>query len=110
MRTGIYRTGRQQGPAIKKLIEYGILSKSVRGMPSKRYFTFNIKGLDSSMVANVLNEKYKIAVRAGMHCSPLIHKKLGTEKLGAVRVSLDYNNEFYEIDFLIKALNVPAFV
>lgn len=38
-------TGRQQGPAIKKLIEYGILSKSVRGMPSKRYFSFNIKGL-----------------------------------------------------------------
>ena len=75
---------------------------------SLNVFTFNIKGLDSSMVANVLNEKYKIAVRAGMHCSPLIHKKLGTEKLGAVRVSLDYNNEFYEIDFLIKALKEIA--
>ena len=75
---------------------------------SLNVFTFNIKGLDSSMVANVLNEKYKIAVRAGMHCAPLIHKKLGTEKFGAVRISLDYNNEFYEIDFLIKALKEIA--
>lgn len=68
-------------------------------------FSFNIKNLDSNEVANILNEKYSIAVRSGLHCAPLIHKKLKTEKLGAVRVSIDYNNEFYEIDTLIKALN-----
>jgi len=66
--------------------------------------SFNIKNMDSIMVANVLNEDYNICVRAGLHCAPLIHKKLGTLERGAVRVSLDYNNTKEEIDYLIYAL------
>jgi len=71
---------------------------------SLNVFSFNIKGIDSMRVANILNEKYSIAVRSGLHCAPLIHKRLGTLKTGAVRVSLDFNNEYWEIDYLIKAL------
>lgn len=73
-------------------------------LTSQSVFSFNIKNMDSSEVANILNEKYKIAVRAGLHCAPLIHKKLNTTKIGAVRVSLDFNNTFNEIDYLISAL------
>lgn len=71
---------------------------------SKNVFSFNIKNTDSVMVANLLNEKYGIAVRSGLHCAPLVHRKLNTTKKGAVRVSLDFNNTFEEIDYLIFAL------
>ncbi len=67
-------------------------------------FSFNVAEMDSSFVANQLNEEFGIAVRSGLHCAPLIHKKLGTLTQGAVRVSLDYHNTFQQINFLIYAL------
>ncbi|MBQ9795449.1 MAG: aminotransferase class V-fold PLP-dependent enzyme [Clostridia bacterium] len=75
---------------------------------SKNVFSFNIKNLDSGTVANILNEKYNICVRAGLHCSPLIHKKNRTQEIGAVRVSLDFNNSYEEVEYLIFALKQIA--
>ncbi len=71
---------------------------------SQNVFSFNVKNMDSSLVANILSEKYNICVRSGLHCAPLIHKKLNTLESGAVRVSIDFNNTFAEIDKLIFAL------
>lgn len=71
---------------------------------TKNVFSFNIKDLDCMLVADLLNE-HDICVRAGLHCAPLIHKKLGTLKRGAVRVSVDHFNTFEEINKLIFALN-----
>ncbi len=69
-------------------------------------FSFNIKNMDPSYVANVLDENYNICVRSGLHCSPLAHKFLGTfSKGGTVRASLDFFNTFAEIDEFINALN-----
>ena len=75
---------------------------------SQNVFSFNIKNLDSGTVANALNEQYHICVRAGLHCAPLVHKKNGTLNDGAVRVSVDFNNSFAEIDYLIYALKEIA--
>ena len=47
----------------------------------------NIRGLDSSRAADLLAEDYGIAVRAGAHCAPRMHRALGTEQTGAVRFS-----------------------
>ncbi len=66
--------------------------------------SFNFKNYDSTAVANMLDEKFNICVRSGLHCAPLIHKKLKTINSGAVRVSLDFNNTFEEIDKFIYAL------
>lgn len=85
---------------LKKLNFLEIYSKE----SSKNVFSFNIKNLDSAYVSNVLNEKYNICVRSGLHCAPLVHKKLNTTEIGAVRVSLDFNNTFEEIDYLVRAL------
>ena len=72
---------------------------------NRSVFSFNIKNMDSSYVANVLDENYNICVRSGLHCSPLAHKFLGTfSKGGAVRVSLDFFNTYAEIDEFINAL------
>ncbi len=71
---------------------------------SKNIFSFNIKNLDSATVANVLNEEFHICVRPGLHCAPLVHKKYKTLDLGMVRVSIDFNNTYEEINYLIYAL------
>ncbi len=47
--------------------------------------SFNIDGLDSEQTASILNKKYNIAVRAGLHCAPLAHEFFHTEKTGTVR-------------------------
>lgn len=72
---------------------------------SKNIICFNVENSDSVEVANFLNDKFGICVRAGLHCAPLVHKKLGTLESGAVRVSLDFNNTIKEIDRLVFALN-----
>ena len=65
----------------------------------------NIEGLDSSEVANILDTEYNIAVRPGLHCAPLAHKAIGTEKLGAVRFGVGPFNKKDEILSAVKALN-----
>ncbi len=85
---------------LKKLKFLKILSTE----SSKNVISFNVKNLDSSLVANILNDQFNICVRSGLHCAPLIHKKNGTLFTGAVRVSLDFFNTFDEIDKLVEAL------
>lgn len=65
----------------------------------------NISGMDSSEVAYMLDTNYNIAVRPGLHCAPLAHKTIGTEKIGAVRFSVGPFNTKTEILTAVKALN-----
>ena len=57
----------------------------------------NILGRDCVDVAQILDEKYDIAVRSGLHCAYLAHKTLGTEKTGAVRFSFGFFNTPREV-------------
>ncbi len=66
--------------------------------------SFNILDLPSESVAEILDKKYSIAVRAGLHCSPLAHNTLNTTEQGTVRVSLSYFNNKNEIITLINAV------
>ena len=65
----------------------------------------NIEGMDSSEVANILDSIYNIAVRPGLHCAPLAHKAIGTEKIGAVRFGVGPFNKKSDIMAAVKALN-----
>ena len=65
---------------------------------------FNIKDVHSSVIADILNEKYDICVRSGYHCAPLKHKALGTLEQGAVRVSISYFNTFSEIQRFLHCI------
>ncbi|MFA6867191.1 MAG: aminotransferase class V-fold PLP-dependent enzyme [Clostridia bacterium] len=67
--------------------------------------SFNIDGYSSSQIGNILSEKYHIAVRCGIHCAPLFHKKVKTNNEGSIRVSLGRNNNIFEIMYLIYILN-----
>lgn len=69
-------------------------------------FSFNIRGIDSSIVANILDEDFDIAVRAGFMCAPLIHKKLKTEEKGLVRASISEQTSVEDVDEFIRALKL----
>ena len=49
---------------------------------------FNINGMDSVSVSNLLDSRYNIASRGGLHCAILAHQSMGTEKTGLVRLSV----------------------
>lgn len=66
--------------------------------------SFNVKGFNCTDVSEYLN-KNNIAVRSGLHCSPLAHSFIGTEKVGTVRVSLSYFNTVSEIEYLCDVLS-----
>ncbi len=61
---------------------------------------FTAKDMPSEELSRKLDD-YGVCVRGGFHCAPLMHKKLGTYKHGAVRISLSCLNTKKEIsDFL----------
>lgn len=66
--------------------------------------SFNLKKIPSADLADCLGEDYDIAIRAGAHCAPLIHKAFHTEKEGIARFSFSYFNTEEEVDETIKAI------
>lgn len=56
---------------------------------------FNIEGVEAGDVGIMLDVDYNIATRTGLHCAPLVHEQLGTDKVhGAVRFGIGpFNNE-----------------
>lgn len=65
--------------------------------------SLNFRGLKASDAAYILESGYGIIVRAGLHCSPLIHKAMGTEDGGTVRVSVSWFTEEKDIEEFLKA-------
>ena len=47
----------------------------------------NVPGFAPAEVGAILDERYDIAVRPGLHCAPYAHRHLGTFPLGTVRLS-----------------------
>lgn len=65
----------------------------------------NIGNLSSSEVAQLLNEDFRIAVRPGAHCAPLLHDALGTKEQGIVRFSFSTFNTSHEISQTLAAIS-----
>ena len=63
------------------------------------------KGYSNDEIGRILSE-YGIAVRTGLHCSPLAHQFLGTYPSGSVRFSVSYFNNDNDFEALNKALNI----
>lgn len=66
--------------------------------------TLNLAGISSSELADALSREYGIAVRAGAHCAPRMHRALGTEESGSVRFSFGWYNTPGEMDRAAWAL------
>ena len=69
---------------------------------------FNIRGYESEEAAMILNDRYGIAVRGGLHCSGTAHDTIGTGKMGCVRMSPGFYTCEDEIDEAVKAVEEMA--
>lgn len=67
--------------------------------------SFNIKDKRPEEVGSILDQKYDIMLRAGLHCAPTAHSVIGTKERGTLRIGLGYFNEKEDIDKLVEALN-----
>ena len=67
--------------------------------------SLNVEGFAAADVAAVLWDEHGIAVRAGFHCAPLMHRALGTVNSGAVRFSFSYFNTYDDVDRCVSALS-----
>ena len=67
--------------------------------------SFNIKDKTPEDVGSILDQKYDIMLRAGLHCAPTAHSVIGTKERGTLRIGLGYFNEKEDIDKLVEALN-----
>ncbi len=65
---------------------------------------FRHRVLPSEHIAELLSNKYGVAVRGGLHCAPLMHEHLGTLDGGLVRASFSHFNAEREIDVMLSAL------
>lgn len=59
--------------------------------------SFTVKGLPCEEAAHRLGQA-GLALRAGLHCAPLAHQKLGTQETGTLRASLSAFTRREEID------------
>ena len=78
------------------------------GSESMPIVALNLAGLESWETADLLAQEYGIAVRAGAHCAPRMHRALGTEKSGAVRFSFGLFNTPEEVETAARALREIA--
>lgn len=70
--------------------------------------SLGVGGLDGADVASILDDSFDIAVRAGLHCAPYTHRRLGTFPDGTVRISPGPFNDDDEVDALLTALDAIA--
>jgi cysteine desulfurase/selenocysteine lyase len=66
---------------------------------------FNVDGLEAADTATMLDVDHGIACRSGLHCAPLVHEHLGTDKIhGAVRFGIGPFNTDEHVKTAIEAV------
>jgi cysteine desulfurase family protein len=66
--------------------------------------SLTVDGHDSGELAAWLDRERGICVRAGLHCAPAAHRRLGTFPDGTVRVGIGPFNSESDIDELVQAV------
>lgn len=67
--------------------------------------SLNIMDLNPQKVGHILDEKYGVMVRTGLHCAPCAHRTIGTIDRGTIRIGLGYFNTIADIDAFVEAVN-----
>jgi selenocysteine lyase/cysteine desulfurase len=71
--------------------------------------SFNIDGMEALDTGTLLDGEYDIACRTGLHCAPLVHEQLGTDKIGgSVRIGIGPFNTEDHIKTTIEAVGEIA--
>ncbi|WP_379155976.1 aminotransferase class V-fold PLP-dependent enzyme [Paenibacillus sp. sgz5001063] len=107
---GLENIHHQEWELTQKLMEglsaiHGIrLLGPAMGADRSGIVSFVIEGQDSADIAHRLDRNYNIAVRAGMHCTPLAHKVASTLDSGAVRASVGVYSTDDDINRILFAM------
>lgn len=72
--------------------------------PRSGIVAFVVEGQESAHIAHRLDREYQIAVRAGMHCTPLAHQAADTLDSGAVRASVGVSSTEADVQRLLLAM------
>jgi cysteine desulfurase family protein len=78
------------------------------GAPHTGILSFTLEGNDCGELAARLDREHGICVRAGLHCAPAAHRRLGTFPDGTVRVGVGPFNHESDIDALVDAVRIAA--
>jgi len=75
------------------------------GKPRISVLSFNIDGLEAMDTGTMLDVDNNIACRTGLHCTPMVHEHLGTDRLhGAVRFGIGAFNTEAHIEAAIAGV------
>ncbi len=67
--------------------------------------SFNLDGMEALDTGTLLDGEYNIACRTGLHCAPLVHEQLGTDRIGgSVRMGIGPFNTKAHIKSTIDAV------
>jgi cysteine desulfurase family protein len=70
---------------------------------------FNLEGMEAADVGTMLDVDHNIACRTGLHCAPLVHEQLGTDRIhGAVRFGIGPFNTEDHIRAAVEAVREIA--
>lgn len=102
--------------AISQTMLEGILSLSGVTLHGPRtmqnrigVFSLSIDGFDCHEAAAILDANWSIQTRAGLHCAPLIHQAMGTDRLnGTIRLSVGLFNTQQHVETTLEALSQLA--
>ena len=68
-------------------------------------YSFRSSKMDGAKITSILNDKYGIECRYGLHCSPLAHSTLGTTASGTIRVAPSLIHTPQELSFFVEVLS-----
>lgn len=107
----VIRSGEE---ALRDLFEKevrGIPGVNIAGCAAKRrcaVTSLDFANVDNGQAAYLLDSRYDIKTRSGLHCAPLAHKALGTFPRGTVRFSFGWANTADEVKAAAKAVREIA--
>ena len=67
-------------------------------------FSLDFPGKDNAEVSAMLEERFGILTRCGLHCAPSAHRTLGTFPRGTVRLSFGWYTTEQEVDRALEAV------
>jgi cysteine desulfurase family protein len=84
-------------------------AEDVPGRQRISVLSFNVDGLEAMDTGTMLDVDHNVACRTGLHCTPMVHEHLGTDKLhGAARFGIGPFNTEAHIDAAIAGVREIA--
>jgi cysteine desulfurase family protein len=104
---GLWRRIRDGLRAIPGVTLY--CADDVAGRERISVLSFNVAGFEAADVGTMLDVDYGIACRTGLHCAPMVHEHIGTDKIhGAVRFGIGPFNTEAQVDLAVRAVGEIA--